>query len=149
MEPEGDRRWSACTRKLKRRRGLWSPRHQEDSPPTVISFCFVLFFSCANYKLKNEIVASKWHRLFTKAKIASPKSIWILESIRGNEAFIVRSFETFWEPGNAPTDYENYQPIEQMHTRAALRKSTQLPLNNALVMIYYSWPLKANVKYLK
>ena len=38
-------------------------------------FLLCIFFSCANYKLKSEIVASKWHRLFTKGKIASPKSI--------------------------------------------------------------------------
>ena len=38
-------------------------------------FLLCIFSSCANYKLKNEIVASKWHRLFTKAKIASLTSI--------------------------------------------------------------------------
>ena len=38
-------------------------------------FLLCIFFACANYKLKSKIVSSKWHRLFTKAKIASPKSI--------------------------------------------------------------------------
>ena len=46
--------------------------------PSILSYYFFfasprlsIFFSFANYKLKSEIVSSKWHRLFTKAKIAS------------------------------------------------------------------------------